>query len=78
MTFMWLVDYLRWYQTVVTYTFTEEINSLAAKSFLEVFFCLGLYGGIMVFCALSHQLEKKDDAGIVLQQTLAQEDTARP
>jgi hypothetical protein len=69
---MWIVDFLRWYQTVVTYTIDEEIDSLAARSFLEIFFCVGTYGGMMAFCLVSYKLEEKDDADTDLQQTLAQ------
>ena len=60
MTFMWLVDFLRWYQPMYSYTFKEDSNSLAARSFLEIFFCVGVYGGIMAFCTMSHTLEEKD------------------
>ena len=73
MTFMWIVDFLRWYQPVETYTSHEETNSTAARSFLEIFFCVGVYGGIMAFCILSYQLEEKDDTGIDLPQMLAQD-----
>jgi hypothetical protein len=67
MTFMWSVDLLRWYQTVYTYSIDEQIDSIAARSFLEILFCVGTYGGIMTFCLLSHKLEEKDNVGIDLQ-----------
>ncbi|KAJ5339564.1 hypothetical protein N7452_006292 [Penicillium brevicompactum] len=72
MTFMWLVDFLRWYQPMYSYTFKEDTSSLAVRSFLEIFFCVGTYGGILSFCVLSHRLQKKGDRDTELQPTGAQ------
>lgn len=67
MTFMWMVDFLRWYQPMYSYTFKEDTNSLAARSFLEIFFCVGVYGGIIAFCAMSDNLKEGENISTELQ-----------
>lgn len=64
---MWLVDFLRWYQPIYSYTFKEDLNTLAARSFLEILFCVAAYGGILWFCIVSYKLEQNDNTDVEMQ-----------
>ncbi|KAJ5782346.1 hypothetical protein N7457_004120 [Penicillium paradoxum] len=61
--FMRAVDNIRWFARVWDWDDKGQYDSATATSFLEIFFCIGIYGSLLGFCLLSGHLAQRLEEG---------------